>query len=109
MKVRIRFHHGPKIEKGRRKNQHIALAFASLLAPAALCACALALWRIASDLGVAGEFAITQGLFSHWQVWLGCSALLQFVSIGLNRYGNTRRVLPETEPTGNETLLNSGF
>lgn len=109
MTVRIRLQHGPQIKKNRRKNRHVALALATLLNPAAVTACALALWRIAVDLGSARQFAIPAGLFSHWQVWLGIMAVLRFTAMLLNRYGNSEPVLPDSEPEPGETLLDSGF
>lgn len=53
----------------------------------------LGFWRLASDMGVAGEFGIT-GLFSHWQVWIVLAAALTITSSILNRYsrGGTMRV-----------------
>jgi ABC-type nitrate/sulfonate/bicarbonate transport system permease component len=87
MVVRIRFGKGPKVERKRGKNRRVALACASLLTPAAVMAAALALWRLAADLQWAGNFAIPSGLFSHWQVWLASSGLLQSGSHFLNRYG----------------------
>jgi hypothetical protein len=54
--------------------------------PAVLMAYVLGIWRLASDLGMAGEFTIT-GLFSHWQVWIAVAALLHIGSASLNRYG----------------------
>jgi hypothetical protein len=89
MVVRIRFRKGPKVSRKRRKNQKIALAIAALLPPAALCAGVLGLWRIASDLNWAGSFAISSGIFSHWQVWMGGAALLQLCARALNRYGKS--------------------
>jgi hypothetical protein len=89
MVVRIRFRKGPKVSRKRRKNQRIALAVAALLPPAALCAGVLGLWRIASDLNWAGSFAITNGIFSHWQVWLGAAVFLQLCARALNRYGKS--------------------
>jgi hypothetical protein len=65
----------------------MALAVAALLTPAATVAAALALWRIGADLNWANSFAIPSGIFSHWQVWLGAAAALQFCSHLLNRYG----------------------
>ena len=59
-------------------------------------ACVLALWRLAADLSVTGQFPITDGLFSHWQVWLTVATTLQFSAILLNRYGTTEQVIPET-------------
>ena len=49
----------------------------------------LALWRIAADLNWTNSFAISSGLFSHWQVWLGAAVALQVCSRALNRYGKS--------------------
>jgi hypothetical protein len=54
--------------------------------PAVLMAYVLGIWRLASDLGMAGEFAIS-GIFSHWQVWIALAAALHIASASLNRYG----------------------
>ena len=89
MVVRIRFGHGPKVERKRHKNKRVALAFAALLTPASLMASALGMWRIAADLKWAGDFAITTGFFSHWQVWLGAAIALQLCARALNRYGKS--------------------
>jgi len=89
MVVRIRFGRGRKVGKKRRKNQRIALAVASLLTPAAFAASILALWRLAADLSWTGTFAITSGIFSHWQVWIAMAAALQFCAHMLNRYGKS--------------------
>jgi hypothetical protein len=88
MIVRIRLPDGPKVKRTGHKNRHIALALAALITPAALAACFLGLWRIGADLGFTGRFAISRGLFSHWQVWLGCALLLESTAIVLNRYGH---------------------
>jgi len=87
MVVRIRFGKGPKVSKKRGKNQRMALAVAALLTPAALAACVLGFWRIAADLNWTSSFAISSGVFSHWQVWLGAAFALQLCSRILNRYG----------------------
>ena len=89
MVVRIRFGHGPKVGKKGRKNQRFALAVSALLTPAAALAATLAVWRIAADLKWTSSFAIPTGLFSHWQVWLGCAVFLQLCSRALNRYGRS--------------------
>jgi hypothetical protein len=97
MIVRIRFGAGPKVSKQGRKNRRLALATAALLTPLAVMSSALGLWRIAADLSLTGSFAIPSGLFSHWHVWLGAAALLQFCSRALSRYGrgeNAPRSLP---------------
>ncbi|MCX6620402.1 MAG: hypothetical protein NTY38_04875, partial [Acidobacteria bacterium] len=76
MVIRLRFSRGPKIVKQRDSSRQVALALASLLTPAALMALALALWRLATDLRLAGPFAVSAGFFSHWQVWVGASIVL---------------------------------
>jgi hypothetical protein len=87
MVVRIRFGKGPKVSRKRGKNQRMALAVAALLTPAALTACVLAVWRIAAEFNWTNSFAITTGIFSHWQVWLAAAVALQLCSRLLNRYG----------------------
>jgi len=87
MLVRIRFSTGAKVGKRSRKNRRMALAVAALLTPAAVLASVLALWRLAADLNWTSSFAISAGLFSHWQVWLGAAVLLQLCARLLNRYG----------------------
>jgi hypothetical protein len=52
----------------------------------------LGVWRICADIGLTGAFAISTGLFSHWQVWLGIAALLQLLALALTRYGVKRRL-----------------
>ena len=87
MIVRIRFGSGPKVAHKRRKNQHLALAVAALLTPATLMAFVLGLWRIAADLEWTNDFAIADGILSHWQVWIASALLLQLLTWLLNRYG----------------------
>jgi hypothetical protein len=57
-----------------------------LLAPGAVMACVLALWRSAADLSFTGQFPITDGLFSHWQVWGAATVTLKFSAMALTRY-----------------------
>lgn len=87
MVVRIRFGRGARIGSGRGRNRRLALAVASLLTPSALMALVLGLWRIAADLRLASDFAISRGFFSHFQVWIAAAVLLQACSLLLNRYG----------------------
>ncbi len=86
MKVRFRFRQGHPVQRRRGKNRKLAAAVAALLVPMALMAYVLGLWRVASDLGLAAEFAIT-GLFSHWQIWIIVGLTLSAAASGLNRYG----------------------
>jgi len=62
-----------------------ALATATFLQPITLLAFAAALWRIGVDVRVARPFAISSGLFSHWQVWLAVTGILQACVMELNR------------------------
>jgi len=87
MRVRIRFGKGLRVGRARRKNKRMALAVSALLTPGAFLASVLALWRIAADLSWTGKFAITSGVFSHWQVWMVVAVLLQVCSRMLARYG----------------------
>jgi hypothetical protein len=87
MMVRIKLQQGPPIQRKVGKNRQVASAIGTLLIPAALMAYVLGIWRLASDLGMAGEFAIS-GLFSHWQVWIALAAAIHIAASSLNRYGN---------------------
>ena len=87
MVVRIRFGKGPRIDRKRKKNQSVALALSALLTPGALMAFSLAFWRLGADLKWTGAFAISNGIFSHWQVWMVSAVVLQLCSHFLNRYG----------------------
>lgn len=48
-----------------------------ILNPAAMLALVFAAWRLGSDLGWAGPFVISEGIFSHWMVWLMLSGGLK--------------------------------
>jgi hypothetical protein len=109
MVVKIRFSSGARVRQKRHKNQHVALALASLLTPAAVMACVLTLWRLAADLNFTGQFPITDGLFSHWQVWVTVAATLQFFAIALNRYGKTEAVLPDPVDGTDRKLASSRY
>jgi ABC-type amino acid transport system permease subunit len=86
MMVRIKLQQGRPIQRKAGKNRQVASAIGALLIPVALMAYVLGIWRLASDLGMAGEFAIT-GLFSHWQIWIAVAVALHIGSASLNRYG----------------------
>ncbi len=108
MVVKIRFKSGPAVTHRARKNSHVALALAALLTPATLTALALGLWKLAADLRVAGQFAIRDGLFSHWLVWLGVALLVHLIVTLLNRYGAGHPILRNSGKSTPITILNSG-
>src|SRR5258708_6836654 len=86
MKVRIRFPEGRPLQHPRGSNRELSAAFGALLVPASLMAYSLGFWRLASDMGLAGQFGIT-GAFSHWQLWIGLGVILHTAAISLNRHG----------------------
>src|SRR6476620_9187647 len=86
MLVKIRFPQGRRLQHRRGKNREVSAALGALLVPASLMAYSLGFWRLAFDMGLAGQFDIT-GAFSHWQVWIGLGVLLHTAAITLNRYG----------------------
>jgi len=88
MVVRIRFGRGRPVLMKNGRNRSIALALSALMTPAAVMASALGLWRLTADMKLTGEFGISTGLFSHWQVWMVFAALLQGGAWVLNRYGH---------------------
>ena len=89
MIVRIQFPEGrrrhPQHKGWTGNNRELAAAGGALLIPASLMAYSLGFWRLASDMGLAGQFDIT-GAFSHWQLWIGLGVLLHTGAITLNRY-----------------------
>jgi hypothetical protein len=86
MIVRIHFRQGQRLRRTAGKNRRLASASGALLIPVALMAYVLGFWRLASDLGITGEFAI-RGLFSHWQIWIVTAVTLQVAASVLTRYG----------------------
>ena len=86
MKVKIRFPQGRPLLPRRGTNRQLSAAFGALFVPASLMAYSLGFWRLAADMGLAGQFDIT-GAFSHWQLWIGMGVMLHAASITLNRYG----------------------
>lgn len=86
MIVRIKLRRGRFLRKAPGKNRHLALAGGALLIPASLMAYVLGFWRLASDIGVTGEFAL-RGVFSHWQIWIVTGVALQITASVLTRYG----------------------
>jgi hypothetical protein len=89
MKVRIQFDVGPRVRKSGAKNCRLASAISTLLWPAILMAYSLAFWALAAQVKVAGDFAISSGIFSHWQVWAVSALALHLSALSLGRYGRT--------------------
>ena len=58
---------------------------AYLLTPVALAGYVLAFWRIGADLNWFGEFFVSNGLLSRWQVWILLGAATQAIAYQLTR------------------------
>jgi hypothetical protein len=86
MVVRIQLNYEHTMRRTVALNRQAAVVAASLMAPIALTAWALGGWRLLADLKLAGAFAISSGLFSHWQVWIALGVILQFASFLLHRF-----------------------
>ncbi len=84
MRVRIRL----KQQTGSGNSRMIAGLVAAFLTPAALMCWVLALWRIGAHLKLTADFAISEGVFSTWQVWGAVAMGLQLCAWVLNRYGS---------------------
>jgi len=70
--------------------EEMAAAMASLLTPAFALILAMTLWRLGQDLGFANNFFVSEGVWSHWQVWLALAVAVQALSIRLNRKARAR-------------------
>jgi len=57
----------------------------TLLSPVAVIAALMACWRFGVDAGWTDSFAVTDGLFSHWQVWLALAIGIQWTAVRLER------------------------
>ena len=76
------------------KNGGAARLLASMLNLVSISFAILGLWRLGQDLDMLGDFVFPDGLLSHWQIWIGASAAVQYVCWRLTRY--SRLSLPET-------------
>jgi hypothetical protein len=56
-----------------------------ILNPASVFALALGLWRLGADLGLTSPFALSDGPFSHWQVWMFAAGGLQAIGFALRK------------------------
>jgi hypothetical protein len=91
MVVRIRFRRGPRVERRKGKNSRLAWLFAGLLTLGSVSCLILGIWRLGVDFGWAGAFVFPdESFFSHWQIWLTASLLIQFAAWKLNRYGHPK-------------------
>ncbi len=60
-------------------------AVSGLLTLAAFVCFILGVWILCAEVGWAGAFVLSAGLFSHWQVWMAAGVAAQLCSFRLNR------------------------
>lgn len=84
MLVRLEHAVHPTLLRAVKANTHdVAPLFRYLLTPVALTAYVLAGWRLGADMNWTGEFFVSRGLFSHWQVWLALAIAMQVTAAQL--------------------------
>jgi hypothetical protein len=100
MVVRIRFRRGPRVERRKGKNSRIAWVAAGLLTLGSVSCLTLGLWRLGVDFGWTANFVFPDdSVFSHWQIWITASLLIQTAVWKLNQYGKPKETfVREEEP-----------
>lgn len=76
---------GRELGKLGREQESLARTAASALTLLSISCASLGLWRLGTDLDLAGRFVVRQGFFSHWQVWIGAAAGAQYAGWRLSR------------------------
>ncbi len=76
----------PEIARAVADPRNVAPVIGLMLLPMSLIGYVFAAWRVGADLDWAGDFFISQGLLSRWQVWLALGAAAQFAANYLNRF-----------------------
>jgi hypothetical protein len=102
MVVKIRFGRGPVVTRRKGKNARIALLAASFLTLIAICFTALGLWRLGQDVDISGGFVFTDGIFSHWQVWIFAAVATQYGAWRLKVYSKVPRESESSEDASPE-------
>ena len=64
------------------------------LNPVSGVAFALAAWQLAYDLNWTGGFALSGGVFSHWQFWMALAVVLQVLDTMISRRGHGGAATP---------------
>jgi hypothetical protein len=108
MVVKIRFGRGPVVTRRKGKNGRIAMLAASLLTLVAICFASLGMWRLSQDVDLAAGFIFTEGLFSHWQVWIFAAVSTQYGAWRLTRYALQTRIPVTNEEISPETDVAPG-
>ena len=72
-----------------RPERHVPV-LASLMTPVTVVGYVMAFWRFAADMNWTGQFFISSGLLSRWQVWLALAAAMHAAAHSLNRSGGSK-------------------
>jgi hypothetical protein len=84
-----------RVREAILKQRRYAPVLGFLMTPFALTGYVLAFWRLGADMNWLGEFFITKGLLSRWQVWLALAIATQLLANQLNRFGgNDDEIIP---------------
>lgn len=70
--------------------QRYSPLLAYLMGPVSFAAYVMAAWRFSADMDWVGQFFISSGLFSRWQVWLLLAIAMHTASRNLNRPGDPK-------------------
>ncbi|MGH9693027.1 MAG: hypothetical protein ACRD5Z_02710, partial [Bryobacteraceae bacterium] len=65
--------------------QQFGAVVSALMAPAVLCADAIAVWSLTADLGWTDNFLFTSGALSNWLIWLALAILVHLAASILRR------------------------
>lgn len=76
-----------RVREAISKQRRFAPVFGYLMTPIALVGYVLAVWRLGADLNWLGEFFISNGVLSRWQVWLAIAIATHIAANYLNRAG----------------------
>lgn len=93
----------------QKRCKRIAALAVDLLTLFAFVFAALGLWRLGTDLNWAGDFVVSSGFLSHWQVWIGAAVSVQYASWRLSRSAGQTvgNQIPAHSQTGNTVTANT--
>lgn len=86
MVVRVRIAWGSTPRQRGARHGVLVSAFVQGLNLCSAMAVLAAAWRLGNDLNWTTRLAISQGFFSHWQIWMASAILLQLVATILQRH-----------------------
>jgi hypothetical protein len=88
MVVRVRITAFPRVRRGNSGqgiSGEFAPALAGLLTLVSVVCFVMSAWKLFSEFGWAGNFFISAGIFSHWQIWIAGAVAAQLISFRLSR------------------------